>query len=83
MSVMGYVQAGGGSTRFGSDKALSLLGGKTMLARTVELVHTTCGNVQIVAAAGKYTNARGPILADKWPGQGPLGGILTALHHVN
>lgn len=83
MNVRGYVQAGGGSTRFGSDKALSLLGEKTMLARTTELVSRACGNVQIVAAAGKYANAPAPILADKWPGQGPLGGILTALHDVN
>jgi molybdopterin-guanine dinucleotide biosynthesis protein A len=79
MSVLGYVQAGGGSTRFGKDKALVELGGKSMLARTTELVASACSEAMIVAAEGKYTGAPAPLLADRWPGQGPLGGILTAL----
>jgi len=79
MTIFGYVQAGGGSTRFGKDKALVELGGKTMLARTTELVAQVCSEVMIVAEAGKYVNAPAPVLADCWPGQGPLGGILTAL----
>ena len=79
MSVSGYVQAGGGSTRFGKDKALVELGGRAMLARTTELVASVCSEAIIVAAAGKYPDPPAPLLADRWPGQGPLGGILTAL----
>ncbi|HXX17657.1 MAG TPA: molybdenum cofactor guanylyltransferase [Candidatus Eremiobacteraceae bacterium] len=79
----GFVQAGGGSTRLGTDKALLQLAGKTMLARTVELLSKVCEDVSIVAPAGKYSNEYGPVLPDRWPGQGPLGGILTALHHIN
>ena len=79
MNVLGYVQAGGGSTRFGKDKALVELGGKTMLARTTQLVASVCSEAMIVAAEGKYAGAPAPLLADRWPGQGPLGGILTAL----
>jgi molybdenum cofactor guanylyltransferase len=79
MSVLGYVQAGGGSTRFGADKALVELGGKTLLARTTGLVGAVCREVFIVAAEGKYFDAQAPLLVDRWPGQGPLGGILTAL----
>ncbi len=79
MSVVGYVQAGGGSTRFGRDKALVELGGKTMLARTTELVASVCSEAIIVAAEGKYSAGQAPILSDRWPGEGPLGGILTAL----
>jgi molybdenum cofactor guanylyltransferase len=77
--IPGYVQAGGGSTRFGSDKALATLGGKTMLQRTTELVASVCRDVTIVAPAGKYALQTGRMLDDRWPGQGPLGGILTAL----
>jgi molybdopterin-guanine dinucleotide biosynthesis protein A len=83
MSVFGFVQAGGGSARFGSDKALVEFGGKTLLAWTVELVAAVCGETKIVAAAGKYAHAPALILADQWPGQGPLGGILTALQSMN
>jgi molybdopterin-guanine dinucleotide biosynthesis protein A len=77
--VFGFVQAGGASRRFGSDKALSVIGDQTMLSRTAELVLAACGNVRIVAAEGKYRDAPAKIVADRWPGQGPLGGILTAL----
>jgi molybdenum cofactor guanylyltransferase len=83
MSTFGFVQAGGGSTRFGADKALVEFGGKTLIARTVELVRSVCDETKIVAPVGKYGDASVPILADLWPGQGPLGGILTALHHCN
>jgi molybdopterin-guanine dinucleotide biosynthesis protein A len=82
MSVFGFVQAGGGSVRFGADKALVQFEGKTLLARTVELVASVCGETRIVAPLGKYGDASVPILADQWPGQGPLGGILTALHRI-
>ena len=83
MIVHGFVQAGGGSTRFGTDKALVRLDGKTMLQRTGELLASVCHEVTIVAAAGKYADAPWPVIADRWPGQGPLGGILTALHRLS
>jgi molybdenum cofactor guanylyltransferase len=79
MRVLGYVLAGGGSTRFGKDKALAELGGTTMLARTTALVAALCSEAFIVAAQGKYPDAPAPVLADRWPGEGPLGGILSAL----
>jgi molybdenum cofactor guanylyltransferase len=79
MSILGYVQAGGASTRFGRDKALVEIGGRTLLAQTTELLASVCGEVIIVAAEGKYPDVLVPLLADRWPGQGPLGGILTAL----
>jgi molybdenum cofactor guanylyltransferase len=83
MRVFGFVQAGGGSTRFGGDKALVEIGGKTLLARTVEIVASVCEETRIVASAGKYADAPVSIVADKWPGQGPLGGIVTALEFCN
>jgi molybdenum cofactor guanylyltransferase len=83
MIFHGFVQAGGGSTRFGTDKALVRLDGKTMLQRTGELLASVCHDVTIVAAAGNYADAPWPVIADRWPGQGPLGGILTALHHLS
>ncbi len=83
MMPNGFVQAGGGSTRFGTDKALVELAGKTMLRRTAELVALVCAEVYIVAPGGKYANLTWPLIEDRWPGQGPLGGILTALEQVS
>jgi molybdopterin-guanine dinucleotide biosynthesis protein A len=82
MIFHGFVQAGGGSTRFGTDKALVKLAGKSMLERTGELLGSVCQDVNIVAPSGKYREAPWPVLADGWPGEGPLGGILTALNYL-
>jgi molybdenum cofactor guanylyltransferase len=79
MKLFGYVQAGGGSTRFGRDKALVELQGKTMLVRTTELLSSVCEEVKIVAASGRYSQSSVGIVEDRWPGEGPLGGILSAL----
>ena len=83
MIFHGFIQAGGRSTRFGEDKALVKLRGKTMLEHTGELLASVCHDVKIVAAPGRYNDSRWPVLMDRWPGEGPLGGILTALHSIN
>ena len=83
MIFHGFVQAGGGSTRFGTDKALVKLDGKSMLERAGGLLASVCHDVTIVAPRGKYLGAAWPVLEDRWPGEGPLGGILTALKHLN
>jgi molybdenum cofactor guanylyltransferase len=77
--VAGYILAGGGSTRFGRDKALVEVGGAPMLARMIELVRRVTGQMKIVAAPGKYDAFGVEIVEDRWPGEGPLGGIITAL----
>lgn len=81
--VAGYVLTGGASSRFGRDKALVELGGKAMLARTCELVATATGaEPAIVGDAAKYGRFAAVCIADRWPGEGPLGGIVTALLHA-
>jgi molybdopterin-guanine dinucleotide biosynthesis protein A len=77
--VAGYVLAGGGSTRFGRDKALAEFAGEPILTRMMELMRGVAPGVKVVAAAGKYGDAGAEILEDRWPGEGPLGGIVTAL----
>jgi molybdopterin-guanine dinucleotide biosynthesis protein A len=77
--VGGYILVGGGSTRFGRDKALVEIGGRPMLARIIELMQTATEEVKLVALPGKYHGYDVEIVADQWPGEGPLGGIVTAL----
>jgi molybdenum cofactor guanylyltransferase len=79
IQIVAYVLAGGGSTRFGRDKALVELAGKPMLARMIELTREVSVKVRVVAAPGKYADFGTEIVADQWPGEGPLGGIVTAL----
>ena len=80
-AIVGYVLAGGGSTRFGQDKALAEIDGKPMLTRMCELLAGATTEVRVVAVPGKYASLGIESVADRWPGEGPLGGIITALKH--
>ena len=76
----GYVLAGGASSRFGTDKALAELGGKTVLARMLDLLKAGgARETAIVGAKSTYARFGARCIKDKWPGEGPLGGIITAL----
>lgn len=75
--ILGAVLAGGQSSRFGSDKALAELHGRTLIARAVETLDGFCEKVIVVGRE----SAPAPTIPD-WPrpGMGPLGGIAAALH---
>lgn len=79
--VAGYVLAGGGSTRFGRDKALVEFGGKPMVLRMADLLGAVAKETFVVGAAKKYASLGVECFTDRWPGEGPLGGIITALLH--
>ena len=77
----GYVLCGGASRRMGQDKALVELDG-TALARRVADALAAAGAGRVVAVGGDTDalSARGlRVVPDRWPGEGPLGGLLTAL----
>ena len=78
--ILGAVLAGGQSTRFGSDKALAVLDGETLIARAVDMLSGWCEKVVVVGRE----EAPAPTLPD-WPAaqMGPLAGIAAALHHAN
>jgi molybdopterin-guanine dinucleotide biosynthesis protein A len=73
----GYVLVGGRSSRMGRDKAL--LFGKDV-AREVELA---TGNVTLVGNPDLRVTLGYPCIPDLYPGEGPVGGILTALHYTS
>ena len=71
--------AGGASSRFGRDKALAEVGGMPMIARMIEVLQRVAKKVTIVGPPEKYANFGVEIVRDRWAGEGPLGGIITAL----
>jgi molybdopterin-guanine dinucleotide biosynthesis protein A len=75
----GFVLAGGRSTRMGSDKALLSVDGHTLLEHTASNVRHAVGSVTIIAEPAKYAHFGIPVIADRYPNCGPLGGVVTAL----
>lgn len=82
--VAGFVLAGGESTRMGRSKAALELDGVPMLVRMAQLVESVSGTAPRVIGEPKGAEAYGlAVIADEWPGAGPLGGIATALGASN
>jgi len=71
----GYVLVGGRSTRMGRDKASLPFRGSTLSASIAREVALAAGSATLVGDPAKG-------IPDLYPGEGPLGGILTALAHT-
>ncbi len=79
--ALGYVLVGGASSRFGQDKALIQLGGEPVLVRMLDVLKKSgVRDLIVVGAKTKYNRFGARCIEDKWPGEGPLGGIVTALY---
>jgi molybdopterin-guanine dinucleotide biosynthesis protein A len=50
-----------------------------MVLRMWELLRDVTADVQVVVAPGEHASLGVATLTDRWPGEGPLGGIITAL----
>jgi molybdenum cofactor guanylyltransferase len=73
-----FVLAGGKSSRMGADKAMLEVAGQTLLQRTLELARAVSEDVRIVGVREKFGEFA-PVVEDKYPDRGPLGGIHAAL----
>jgi molybdopterin-guanine dinucleotide biosynthesis protein A len=79
----GIILAGGSSRRMGEDKTQLLLGDRTLLAHVIGRVAMVCDPVVVVArSADEYPDCGVAVVADRWPGGGPLGGLITGLGAV-
>ena len=90
--VVGLILAGGASRRMGSDKAALDVGGVTMLERTVAVLGALAADRLLIVGGdpGRAGSNVGvvdvvdvvDVVADRWPGEGPLGGLVTGLAHL-
>jgi len=70
----GYVLVGGRSSRMGRDKAMLPFRGATLAQWIAKQVAEAAGSAMLVGNASTG-------IADLYPSEGPVGGILTALAH--
>ena len=78
-SRSGFVLAGGKSSRMGRDKALLPFRGRTLVEAVAEAVAEAAGRVTLIGDPKRYAGLNLPVVADRYPGCGPLAGIHCAL----
>jgi molybdenum cofactor guanylyltransferase len=81
VALAGAILVGGRSSRMGQNKALLEVGGMPM-ARRISMAVSSAGCHPLVAVGGTRVHSEQVGLewvADDYPGEGPLGGVITAL----
>jgi molybdopterin-guanine dinucleotide biosynthesis protein A len=86
-SRMGFILTGGKSSRMGpnTDKAFLDFHGQSLLDRALAVAGMVCDRVTIVGDPARFAKVESskyvPVVADIFPGCGPLAGIHAALTH--
>jgi molybdenum cofactor guanylyltransferase len=85
--LTGLILAGGRSTRFGSDKASAIVGGRPLLQWVASALESVSGALVIVRAAGQALppfSVDIPVLVaeDRYEAKGPLAGLVSGFPHV-
>lgn len=77
-AAVGFVLAGGMSSRMGEDKALVRLGGRPLIECALEALREAGLSASIAGSRSALSNF-GPAIEDLRTGLGPLSGVCTAL----
>ncbi|MBY0123395.1 molybdenum cofactor guanylyltransferase [Bacillus sp. S/N-304-OC-R1] len=80
MQATGIIMAGGKSSRMGTNKALLMIDGKTVIERIVQELSKTVSDILIVTNTFEEYQFLGlPMVQDQWRDMGPLAGIHAGL----
>ena len=77
--VEGFILTGGSSRRMGRDKALLEIGGAPLALRAARMLEPLVRRVTLIGQPERYAALGLTVVPDDEAGQGPLGGIATAL----
>ncbi|HZP06630.1 MAG TPA: molybdenum cofactor guanylyltransferase [Terracidiphilus sp.] len=78
LSAVGFVLAGGQSSRMGQDKATLPFAGRPLIAHALSALREA-GFSASIAGARSDLRSFAPVIQDAKPGRGPLSGICAAL----
>lgn len=83
--VTGVLLAGGKSRRMGKDKRYLLVGERTLLERSLEILQTVFRQVVVVIAqdSASLESVASPVVRDLIPDCGSLGGLYTGLKQAS
>jgi molybdopterin-guanine dinucleotide biosynthesis protein A len=80
---VGFVVAGGLSSRMGRDKALLPWQGSTLLDHAIARLVAVCSDVRILCGPARRYEDRGrPLVVDAIPDGGPLAGLAAGLENA-
>jgi len=79
MEVTGIILAGGKSSRMGTEKGLVHLCGKPLISFAISALSKVCNHIIISSSSEAYMTFGYQVVADEFPGIGPLGGIFSTL----
>jgi molybdopterin-guanine dinucleotide biosynthesis protein A len=82
--VSGVILAGGSSRRLPTNKALERIGDKALIERVIDSLVPLTTEVLVVVARPKQAAALPlpssvPVVTDRYPGRGSLGGVFTGV----
>ncbi len=79
----GAVLVGGRSSRMGTDKARLVIDGMALADRAAGVLEAAGADpVVFVGADPGRGRARRPVVDDRFPGEGPMGGVVSALGSI-
>ena len=83
-AILGAILAGGRARRFGSDKAVAMYAGRTLLDHVIAALQLQTTAVVVCGRrSADFTAAAVAAIPDRpAPDLGPLGGLNAALHHA-
>ena len=82
-NITGFILAGGGSTRMGTNKSLLQIGDITIIERVVNLMRDLFKEVILITnQSEEYSFLKLPMYEDIYNNTGPLAGIHSALVHT-
>lgn len=77
------IQAGGKSSRMGTDKSFVPFRGRPMIATVIDAVAGLGDELILITnKPDEYAHLGLPMFGDLYPKTGPLGGIYTAVYHA-
>ncbi|MGD8563877.1 MAG: molybdenum cofactor guanylyltransferase [Desulfarculaceae bacterium] len=83
-SPLGVILAGGPGNRLGGDKPFRTVWGKRLIDLALETLSQVCSKqVVVTSQVGAMADLPCDIIADRWPGQGPLAALATAFLDMN